>query len=303
MIEFDRAVRRKQDRAAGRLVHAARLHADEAVFDQIETADPIVVAELVEGGEQGRGAHRLAVDRDRIAFLERDLDHGRLVGRVLGMNGARVDISRRFFRRVLQNLALGGDVQEVRVGRKRRFAALVLGDRDLMLLGEGNERIAGGELPFAPRRDDLDVGLERVSRQFEAHLIVALAGRAMSDRVSAHFAGDLDQVLGDQRPRNRGAKEVQALVLGVGAEHREDVVAHEFLAHVLDEDVLGLDAQQFRLLARRLKLLALAEVGGEGDDLGAIFSLQPFEDDGRVEPARIGEDDALDLRLLAARHG
>ncbi len=40
-----------------------------------------------------------------------------------------------------------------------------------------------------------------------------------------------------------------------------DVVAHELLAQVLDEDVLGLDAEQLRLLARRPQLLALAEIG------------------------------------------
>ena len=77
-----------------------------------------------------------------------------------------------------------------------------------MLLGEGEKRAAGGELPFAPGRDDLDVGLERISRQLEAHLIIALAGRAMGDRVGADFVGDLDQMLGDQRPRDRGAKQI-----------------------------------------------------------------------------------------------
>jgi hypothetical protein len=84
---------------------------------------------------------------------------------------------------------------------------------------------------------------------------------------SAPVFGDLDQALGDQRPRDRGAEQVLALIDGIGAEHREDEVAHEFLAQVLDEDVLGLDAHHLGLLARRLELLALAEVGGEGDDL------------------------------------
>ena len=214
----------------GRLVHAARLHADETVLDQIEPADAIIVAELVQRGEQGRGAHRLAVDRDWIALLEGDLDDGRLVGRVLGMNGARIDVSWRLLRRILQNFALGGDVQQVGIGRKRRFAALVLGDRNLVLFGEGEKRVAGGEAPFSPRRDDLDVGLERIGRQFVAHLVVALAGRAVRDGVGADLARDLDQVLGDQRPGDRGAEQILALVLRVGAEHREHVIAHELLA-------------------------------------------------------------------------
>ena len=152
-------------------------------------------------------------------------------------------------------------------------------------------------LPLAPRRDHLDVGLQRIGRELEAHLVVALAGRAMGDRVGADLARDLDQPLGDQRPRDRGAEQIEAFVLGVGAEHREDEVAHEFLAQILDEDVLRLDAEHLGLGARRLELLALAEIGGEGHDLAAVGRLQPLEDDRSVEAAGIGEDDALDLGL------
>ena len=190
-------------------------------------------------------------------------------------------------------------MQEVRVGRERRFAALVLGDRDLMLLGEGDERGARCEAPLPPRRDHPDVRLERVGREFEAHLVVALAGRAMGDCVGADLARDFDQTLGDEGSRDRRAEQDLALVLGVGAEHREHVVAYEFLAQVLDEDVFGLDPKHLRLLARGFELLALSEVGGEGDDFGAVGRLQPLEDDGSVEAAGIGEDDALDLGLGA----
>ena len=104
------------------------------------------------------------------------------------------------------------------------------------------------QVPFAPRRDDGDVRLERVIAELEAHLVVALAGRAMRDRVGADLLGDLDLLLGDQRPRDRGAEQILALIERVGAEHREHVVAHEFLAQILDEDVLRLDAEQQRLL-------------------------------------------------------
>ena len=92
----------------------------------------------------------------------------------------------------------------------------------------------------------------------------------MADGVGADLAGDLDLGLGDQRPGDRGAEQVLALIDRVGAEHREDVVAHELLAQVLDEDVLRLDAEQQGLVARRLQLLALAEVGGEGHHLAAV---------------------------------
>ena len=61
----------------------------------------------------------------------------------------------------------------------------------------------------------------------------------------------------------------------------------------------GLIAEHLRLAPRRLELLALAEIGGEGDDFAAVGRLQPLEDDRSVEAARIGEHDALggDLRL------
>ena len=49
-------------------------------------------------------------------------------------------------------------------------------------------------------------------------------------------------------------------------------------------------------MARGLQLLALAEIGGEGDDLALVGLLQPFEDDAGVEAARIGEDDFFDVR-------
>ena len=81
----------------------------------------------------------------------------------------------------------------------------------------------------------------------------------MRHGVRPHRAGNLDLLLGDERPGDRGAEEVEALILRVGPEHREHIVAHEFVAQVLDEDVFRLDAEQQRLLAGGLEFLALAE--------------------------------------------
>ena len=111
----------------------------------------------------------------------------------------------------------------------------------------------------------------------------------MGHRVGPGLMCDLDLALGDQRPRDRGAQEIDALVERVGAEHREDVVADEVLAQVFDED-LG-RAQLLGLGAGRLDLLALADVGGEGDDGAAVGLGEPRQDDRGIEAARVGEHD------------
>ncbi len=184
-------------------------------------------------------------------------------------------------------------MQQIGVDREGRLAALVLGHGDLVLLGEVDQIAARLELPFPPGRDHLDVGVERIISELEAHLVVALAGGAMGDGVGAGRARDLDLALGDQRPGDRGAEQIDAFIERVRPEHGEDEVAHELLAQILDEDLL--DAEQLRLLARGRQFLALAEIGGEGHDLAGVGLLQPFEDDGGVEPARIGEHHLLDV--------
>ncbi|MND97227.1 hypothetical protein D3C80_895430 [compost metagenome] len=290
---LDAAVGGQQDRAAGGLIDAARLHADEAVLDQVQTTDAVVVAVLVQRGQQGRRRHGFAVDRDGVALFKADGDDGGDVRGGFRRDGALVHELGGLDGGVFQNLALGRGVQKVGVDREGGLAALVLGDRDLVLLGEVQQGLARTELPLAPGGDDVDVGVQGVVAQLEADLVVALAGGAVTDGVGAQLAGDLDLALGDQRTRDRGAEQILAFIEGVGAEHREDEVAHELFAQVVDEDVLGLDAQLQRLLLGWGQFFALAQVGGEGDDLRTVFLLQPLQDDRRVQPARIGEDDFL----------
>jgi hypothetical protein len=77
--------------------------------------------------------------------------------------------------------------------------------------------------------------------------------------------------------------------------------AHKLLAQVVDVDLLH--ARGLGLAPRGLELLALAEVGGEGDDLAAVGVLQPLEDDRGVEAAGVGEDDLLDGAVRARGGG
>ena len=95
----------------------------------------------------------------------------------------------------------------------------------------------------------------------------------------------------------RGAEQVRALVDRAGAQHREHEVAHELLAQVARCARRDAPVRE-RLLADGLELLALADVGAEGDDLAAVGLVQPAQDDGGVEAAGVGEHDLLDASSL-----
>src|SRR3546814_19015074 len=83
---LDAAMRAGIDFAARRFVHAARLHADEAVLDEVAAADSMLAAEVVERREQRSGPHSLAGQRDPVAdsgrapCTERVCRNGRIRG-------------------------------------------------------------------------------------------------------------------------------------------------------------------------------------------------------------------------------
>src|SRR3546814_21133284 len=77
-----------------------------------------LAAEIGERREQRGGRHRPAVQCNAGAPFEIDRDDLGLVGRVLGIDGARIDVIGHFLPRILEHLAFRGGVQEVRVGRE-----------------------------------------------------------------------------------------------------------------------------------------------------------------------------------------
>ena len=291
---FDGAVGLEHDRAAGGFVAAAALHADEAVLDQVEAADAVLASQSVELCEQLGGSHLTAVDRHRVARFVADGDVFGLVGGLFGADGPAPHILFRFVHRIFQTSALVGYVQEVRVHGVGGFLAVLL-DGDAVGFGVGEQLFAAVEIPLSPGGDDRDVGIEGEISQLETHLVVAFARRAVADGIRTREACDLDLAFGDQRTGDGGAQEILALVDGIGPEHREDVVAHELLAQVLDEDIFGFDTEFQRLFSGRFDLFALADVGGEGDHFAVVLVLEPFENDTGVETAGVGEYDFFDL--------
>ncbi len=192
---------------------------------------------------------------------------------------------------VLEVAALVGEVPEVAVAAEEVLLRLV--DRHAVLPGVVEGVLAGADRPLPPRRDHLEVRGEGAVGDLEAHLVVALAGGAVGERVGLLLDGHLDLVVGEEWAREGGAEEVAVLVDGARGEGLVAVVADELLAEVLDDALAGAGPE--RLPLDRLVVVALAHVAAEGDDLGpAVVLLEPGDDDRGVEPARVGQHDLLD---------
>jgi hypothetical protein len=139
--------------------------------------------------------------------------------------------------------------------------------------------------------------IERHRGQFEADLIVALAGGAVADGVRAGLMRDQYLVFRDQRTRDAGAEQIVGLVGGVRAKHREAVFFRELLPQILHHDLVG--AALVRLLLDAFQLAALTELRRERDELHAgITRLEPRQDDGRIQTTGVGEDDFLGRRTV-----
>ncbi len=83
---------RVQNRHAGRFVHAAALHADEAVLDNIDPPHAVAAADRVQFLHHRQRRFFLAVERHRHAGLKADRKALDFVRRLLRRNGhAEVD--------------------------------------------------------------------------------------------------------------------------------------------------------------------------------------------------------------------
>ena len=121
--------------------------------------------------------------RDRDAGLELDRDRLGLVGRLLGAGDQLEDVVLGRVVEVLDPAALRGAAPEVVVDRVGRDLGAAL-DRDAVLARVGDLLLAA-HLPGAHRRDRLQLRRQRRHRRLDPHLVVALAGAAVGDRVAA----------------------------------------------------------------------------------------------------------------------
>ena len=162
-------------------------------------------------------------------------------------------------------------------------------DGDFLLRAVGDHLGAARELVpepgVAPGGDHLQLGREASSGQFEADLVVAFARGAVGEGFGLFFPGDFNHALGDEWPGDAGAEEVLALIDRARLDHREDEVAREFLLQVGDvafgrPGAFGLGFQPF-------EFLFLTDIGAERNDLRLIPFLDPRQNDGGIQAARV----------------
>ncbi len=162
-------------------------------------ADPVQLGQHL-GRRQG-----LAVQRDRVAVLVADLEILGLVGRLFGREPSSATCPPR---PRLRGFRGGGLRTRCAAGsrpsnRARRLACASYRSgcrpvprRRAVFPRESRSHSRHGAMTLMPR-------LKCVIAEFEAHLVIALAGRAMRDGLRAGAARDLDLALGNQRTRDR----------------------------------------------------------------------------------------------------
>ena len=229
--------------------------------------------------------HLRAVERDRPALLELDLDVLALVGCVLGVDGHLVGVLGRRLPRVFEDAALVGAAPEVLVDR----VGTLLGQRHRHVVpGAEVEQLAAAHVPGARRGEALEVRVLALDADLDADLVVALAGAAVGDGVGAVPVRRLDELLGDQRPRQRRDQRVLVFVERVGHQRRQHEVLGELLLGVDDD---GVDRPgRPGALHELVDVLDAADVDQHGDRVETVLLLEVRDHGCGVESAGVGED-------------
>src|SRR5262249_54459760 len=121
--------------------------------------------------------------------------------------------------------------------------------------------------------------------EFKSYLIIAFAGSPVGQSVSLLLAGNINHAPGDQGPRDTGAQEVLSFIDCARLDHGENEIAGKLLLQV--HDIAFGSAGVFGLGVEAAEFLFLADIGAESNDVRLIGFLEPGQNDGGVQAARI----------------
>ena len=150
---------------------------------------------------------------------------------------------------------------------------------------------SGMEVPASPRCDDLDSRIQRFNGGFKTHLIISLAGTAVTDNIGAFLLGDFHQLLRHQRAGHGSSEKISVFIDRSSFHSRPDVIFHKFFLNV--ENICFGSAGAVRFFFNFFKVFFLPGVAAYCDHFAVILLLQPGQDNRRVQSAGIGEHDFL----------
>src|SRR5438132_14356628 len=284
-----------QEHSGRRFVDLARFDPDEAVLDHVDPPDAVFPREVVEPVDEVDALDLRAVDRDRNAFVEADLDLARLCRRLFGVDRPLEDVARRRAPGVFEHTGLDRTAPQIHVDAVWIFLRGL--DRDVVLAGIVDLLVAGHVHAPAHRRDHAEIRRQGTDREIEAHLVVALPGAAVRHETGVLGAGRVDEQLREQRTPECRRERIAVLVERAGLQRRPDEIAKEDVPGVLDDRLAR--ATRDRLALDGLEIAGRAEVTGASDHLESERLTQPRDRDARVETARVRQNACLTGVLLA----
>mmetsp|Transcript_21213 Transcript_21213/g.43056 ORF Transcript_21213/g.43056 Transcript_21213/m.43056 type:complete len:339 (+) Transcript_21213:728-1744(+) len=301
-----------EDGASWGLIDSTGLDADVTVLHDIDAADSVHAAQLVDHLEDGGGGRCLLLsphvhNLHGVSLLEEDLDviwcllalgkRSRVLVTAVGSGGSRV----------LKDPRLERDVEHVIIHAVGRLVPRVHRDGDPALLGVREQVLAALELVVElrdpPRHDALQTCLQSVGAELEANLVVALASGAVRDVIATFLLSDGHLGLGDARTGQGSSQEVAALVDGVGANDGEYVVLDKILLKIHHVSLHCAGLERLLLNTREVFVIhssTLAKIRSERHDLVPMVR-KPSQLGRGVQATRVGEDQALSLAILWIR--
>ena len=293
---FQMLVSEVQNGSARRLVNTAILHAHQTILNDVDNANAVLAAQLVKLLDNLRNFHLLAINGNGNASFKIDGHIRRLVG---CLHRRHAHFQEAFFfvlrlvRRIFQVKTLMGQMPQVLILGIAGLARNL--QRNIMRFGVIDLLVAGLDIPLAPRGDNLQIGSETLDSKLKTHLVVALARCAVNHGIGTFCQRNLGQLLTNHRACKRSAQQV-SFILGIHLQRGNDNLIAHFVNQIGHDKLRSARCQ--RLLFQALKLISLAHVTGNGNNLGVVIVfLQPRNDNRRIQATGVRQDNLFDVFL------
>ena len=151
---------------------------------------------------------------------------------------------------------------------------------DIVCLCVRNFLFARFDIPLSPRGDNRHFRGKSFDCQLKTHLVVALSGAAVANRVRAFFLGNFHQALCNQRTGKARTQHI-VLVQCAGLDGGNDEVVDKLLGQVFH---IQLRSARFQcLFLEAVQLRSLADIAGNSNDFAVIVVFfQPRNNNGSI---------------------